>query len=212
VPFLFFPRFFSPKRPLRPNRGLSESWETPSGRARTDPAHENGPDSTVSISITRQINAQFIAKGVKFVLQVGDMTNKGGPSPLRPRRCGSGSLYGGNRVFPMRGNHDLLGGMSKGINNLRINFPQDSGGGPHTFDTYNHGSDFAAKKSLDGDLNGDGFIDNADVAIVTSLRNRPASARPEADFDNDGTITVADARKLVLIEHDKQYSNKNGQR
>jgi len=63
----------------------------------------------------------------------------------------------------------------------------------------NHSSDFAAQRSLDGDLNNDGVIDNRDVAIVTALRNQPASANPAADLDNDGIITLADARKLVLI-------------
>jgi hypothetical protein len=104
----------------------------------TDPADENGQDSTVSLSIIKQINAQFIKKGVKFVIQVGDLTNKGGPVALTTRGTAAQQLYdAGIGFFPMRGNHDLLGGVSKGINNLRINFPQDTGGGTHTFGTEN---------------------------------------------------------------------------
>jgi hypothetical protein len=63
----------------------------------------------------------------------------------------------------------------------------------------NHASQFAAIASADGDQDGDGDVDNADVAIVTALRNQPASAAPAADLDNDGRITVLDARKLALI-------------
>jgi hypothetical protein len=65
----------------------------------------------------------------------------------------------------------------------------------------NHGGDFAIKSSSDGDLDGDGDIDNDDVAIVTSLKNKPADVKPSADLDNDGKITVLDARKLVLIRN-----------
>ena len=46
---------------------------------------------------------------------------------------------------------------------------------------------------------GDGVIDRNDVNIIYSYRNQPADALPEADIDGDGTITVLDARKLMLI-------------
>jgi hypothetical protein len=64
----------------------------------------------------------------------------------------------------------------------------------------NHASDFAVTSSTDGDQNGDGAIDNADILIVNSLRNKSASEAPLADLDNDGKITVFDARKLALIK------------
>lgn len=63
----------------------------------------------------------------------------------------------------------------------------------------NRGGQFAVVPSLDGDLNNDGVIDNKDVALIGTLLNQPASALPGADLDNDGKITGADARKLVLI-------------
>jgi hypothetical protein len=71
----------------------------------------------------------------------------------------------------------------------------------------NHGGEFAIVASSDGnrcdngDQDNDGDVDNADVSIVASLRGKPASAKPSADLDNDGRITVLDARKLTLIRN-----------
>lgn len=65
----------------------------------------------------------------------------------------------------------------------------------------NHASEFAVFQTTDGDLNGDGIVDNADVLIINSLKHQPASVNPAADLDNDGIITVLDARKLVLIKN-----------
>ena len=53
--------------------------------------------------------------------------------------------------------------------------------------------------AVPGDLNFDGIIDRLDVAIITSNRNKPASAYPECDLDGDGKITVLDARKLTTL-------------
>lgn len=65
----------------------------------------------------------------------------------------------------------------------------------------NHGGTFALAPSNDGDQDDDGDVDNADIAIVASLKNKPASIKPSADLDNDGKITVLDARKLALIKN-----------
>ncbi|MCX7725757.1 MAG: metallophosphoesterase [Chitinispirillaceae bacterium] len=62
------------------------------------------------------------------------------------------------------------------------------------------GGILALKKTKDGDLDGDGDIDDSDVDIVLSYRNQPADVFPAADFDNDGKITIIDARKLVLLK------------
>lgn len=62
------------------------------------------------------------------------------------------------------------------------------------------GGIFGIKKTNDGDLDGDGDIDDEDVNIVISYKNQPAEVYPAADFDNDGKITLLDARKLVLLK------------
>ncbi|MEA3458416.1 MAG: hypothetical protein U9R21_07035, partial [Candidatus Thermoplasmatota archaeon] len=49
-----------------------------------------------------------------------------------------------------------------------------------------------------GDLDGDGDIDRNDLNILLGYRDQPASACIACDLDGDGTITVLDARKLVI--------------
>lgn len=51
----------------------------------------------------------------------------------------------------------------------------------------------------DGDVNGDGRVDNKDVNFVLVLRNTPAAGPADPwDLDRDGNITVLDARRMVL--------------
>jgi hypothetical protein len=63
-----------------------------------------------------------------------------------------------------------------------------------------HAGTFAVHASNDGDQDGDNDVDDDDVGIVVSYRNNPASVWPPADLDNDGKITVLDARKAVLLK------------
>lgn len=66
-----------------------------------------------------------------------------------------------------------------------------------------HDGEFAAVKGNDGDQDGDNDVDDNDISLVASLKNQPASVNPSADLDNDGRITILDARKLALIKNDK---------
>ena len=71
----------------------------------TDPAGAN--PSGVAVSIINQINAQMIAKGVKFVVQVGDLTENGNSADEAVRAAAVQTLYdAGIGFFPMRGNHE----------------------------------------------------------------------------------------------------------
>ena len=51
----------------------------------------------------------------------------------------------------------------------------------------------------EGDLDRDDDVDRDDVMIILSHRNQPAQVAPACDLDKDGTITVLDARKCVLL-------------
>ena len=50
-----------------------------------------------------------------------------------------------------------------------------------------------------GDLDGDGDVDRDDISIIKAHRGQPASTCPKCDIDEDGIITVLDARKLVRM-------------
>jgi hypothetical protein len=86
----------------------------------------NNPNG-VSLSIIDQINKQFISKDVKFVIQVGDLTENGQDSDIAVRAAAAEALYSaGIGFFPMRGNHETYAKASNGyaIAAFRTNFPQ----------------------------------------------------------------------------------------
>jgi hypothetical protein len=106
---------------------------------------------TVSVDIINQLNQQFINHGVKFVIQVGDLTDKGNKAPYTVTKVVGGvtSTYAGTATqaldtraifaqplynhgigfFPLRGNHEDL--QSTAVEFVRI-FPQTSGGQQNT--------------------------------------------------------------------------------
>jgi predicted extracellular nuclease len=54
--------------------------------------------------------------------------------------------------------------------------------------------------AVPGDINQDGLVDSTDLNLVTAARNTPANGPDDPrDLDDDGVITVLDARKLVLL-------------
>ncbi|MEI7902167.1 MAG: metallophosphoesterase [bacterium] len=87
-----------------------------------DPA--NNPND-VAVSIINQLNPQFIAAGVKFVVQVGDLTESGQPADLAVRAAAAQPLYNaGIGFFPLRGNHET---SQPGALAFTNNFPQTQG-------------------------------------------------------------------------------------
>jgi hypothetical protein len=94
----------------------------------TDLAGKN--PNGVSASIIQQINRQFINQGVKFVIQVGDLTEDGKDPDIATRALAAEPLYdAGIGFFPMRGNHEYGAGAanSYGIPAVQSNFPQTRG-------------------------------------------------------------------------------------
>ncbi|MCX5910156.1 MAG: metallophosphoesterase, partial [Deltaproteobacteria bacterium] len=95
-------------------------WTVP-----TDPAGQN-PNS-VAVSIVKQIDHQFIKHDVKFVIQVGDLTENGNNADIAIRALAAQELYNaGIGFFPMRGNHETYANPPNnyGIDQFRISFPQ----------------------------------------------------------------------------------------
>jgi len=69
---------------------------------------DDGVDpNSVAVEIIQQINQQFIQQKVKFVIQVGDLCDKGTTAGLCTRAHYSQALYNaGIGFYPLRGNHE----------------------------------------------------------------------------------------------------------
>jgi hypothetical protein len=116
----------------------------------TDPA-ENNP-SGVSVSIIDQIDQQFINKRVKFVIQVGDLTENGNDADVTRRANAAQALYdAGIGFFPMRGNHETYAKPTNGyaITAFQTNFPQTQCLSK-TFGAANCSSPFPVSSNLTG--------------------------------------------------------------
>jgi hypothetical protein len=115
-----------------------------------DPAGQN--PNGVAVSIINQLNQQFVKKGVKFVVQVGDLTENGNNADLAVRAAAAQTLYNnGIGFFPMRGNHETYASPA---NNYAIpaflaDFPQTQGAS-NTFGARN----FSSPVSVSSDLKG----------------------------------------------------------
>ena len=72
-----------------------------------DVADDGQNPNSVAVGIIKQIDPQFINAGVKFVIQVGDLTNNGTNIALDTRNAAAQDLYNaGIGFFPLRGNHE----------------------------------------------------------------------------------------------------------
>jgi hypothetical protein len=116
----------------------------------TDPASQN--PNAVAVSIINQLNQQFIQKRVKFVIQVGDLTENGNDADIEVRATAAQALYNaGIGFFPMRGNHETYAspGNGYGIAAVQANFPQTRGQ-MHTFGATHFSSPTDVSPYLDG--------------------------------------------------------------
>jgi hypothetical protein len=108
--------------------------------------------NAVSVSIVNQINPQFIKAGVKFVVQVGDLTENGNDADLATRAAAAQPLYNaGIGFYPMRGNHETYASPANNfaIPAFQADFPQTRGVG-NTFGARN----FSSPTSVSADLTG----------------------------------------------------------
>lgn len=101
---------------------------------------------TVAVGIINQINQQFIAKDVKFVIQVGDLVDSYSAANMDVRAAAAKPLYNaGIGFFPLRGNHES---SSSAANYVPTVFPQTTGGGGNTVGASNFSSPFTSLNGL----------------------------------------------------------------
>jgi hypothetical protein len=106
-----------------------------------DPSGLN-PNS-VAVSIIDQVDAQFVNHCVKFVLQVGDLTDNGTDAGIQTRALAAQTNLYPHHIgfFPMRGNHETYSPVYNNfsIPAIQTNFPQTRGSGT-TWGAFNFSS------------------------------------------------------------------------
>jgi hypothetical protein len=106
---------------------------------------EDNPN-TVSAALARVVAAELRNKGVKFVIQTGDLTDYAGADSLATRASVARDTYYdfGIGFFPLRGNHETYGYLMNwdplvnlNVPDFKTNFPQTQGEGPNLFGANN---------------------------------------------------------------------------
>jgi hypothetical protein len=97
----------------------------------------NNP-STVALGIMNQILPQFVDKKVKFVVQLGDLTDNGSSAGLDVWNTAAQQLYtNGIGFYPVRGNHEPSAAAAA---RFKLNFPQTQGQGSNVAGATGHRS------------------------------------------------------------------------
>lgn len=166
--------------------GVSSAWaESWKFGVMCDTQWPNSPDNknpNVAVNVINHLNQEFINQGVKFVVQVGDLTDNGSNQSLDIRATFSQALYNaGIGFYPLRGNHESS--KTGAIEFQRI-FPQTQTGvnnqtpanalitntiyGPqaNTNTTYTVGSNFASSSADFAGLTYSFDYDNARFVLL----------------------------------------------
>ena len=122
-----------------------------------DPSGQN--PRTVPVSIIEQVNRQFIDAGVKFVIQVGDLSDDGKEASEEQRVAAARPLINaGIGFFAFRGNHEaqMKNDNGYGAAGFKIRYPQTRDGGFVTRDgkRYRIGTNFSSPLKVSRDLDG----------------------------------------------------------
>jgi hypothetical protein len=121
-----------------------------------DPAGRN--PNTVPLSIIEQVNRQFIEAGVKFVIQVGDLSDDGKEASEEQRVAAARPLIdAGIGFFAFRGNHETYRqDNDHGAPGFKIRYPQTRDGGFATQGgkRYRIGSNFSSPVQVSRELDG----------------------------------------------------------
>ena len=102
--------------------------------------------NSVAVGIINQLNTQFIGAGVKFVVQVGDITDNGNNPALDTRAVAAQALYdAGIGYYPLRGNHES---SQAAATYFQTKFQQTQGQGSYVFGASNFSSPFLQLNGL----------------------------------------------------------------
>jgi len=180
----------------------------------SDTQWPNSPDGKnpngVAVNAINHINQEFIKQGVKFVIEVGDLTDDGTntPSELDQRAISAQALYNaGIGFFPLRGNHEASAAAA--LEFVKV-FPQTQTG--LNGGSFNVGTNFKSPTDLNSSYAGltysfdfanarfvllDTFsipnvscnlLENQQTWIETTLHNRSANTHAFV-FGHKGLIT-----------------------
>ncbi|MBN2039445.1 MAG: metallophosphoesterase [Spirochaetes bacterium] len=164
---------------------------------------EGANPNSVSVSIINKLNQEFINKGVKFVVQVGDLSDGGSDEAIATRAAAAQDLYdAGIGFYAMRGNHESYAPIMYGVYNdegipaMQANFVQNQGVGDKLFDAYDFsspGSDEEGLENMATELNGVsysfnyGYGDNSATFVIFDPWPTVSRQEPLVEFEYGGT-------------------------
>jgi hypothetical protein len=101
-------------------------------------ANDGKNPNSVAVGIINQITPKFVSAGVKFVVQVGDLTDNGSSAAMTERANAAQALYSaGIGFYPLIGNHESSQAAAQQFQQL---YPQTQGNGSNVFGATNFGS------------------------------------------------------------------------
>jgi len=122
---------------------------------------DGGNPGTVAVGIIKQLNEQLIDAKVKFVIQVGDLTDKGDHVGAMEVRAAAAQTLCDNGIafFPFRGNHESSQAAALKLQTL---YPQTVGEGSCVHGATNFSSPLPSLKGLSYSFD----YDNARFVII----------------------------------------------
>lgn len=170
-----------------------------------DPAGEN--PHTVPVSIIEQVNRQFIDAGVKFVIQVGDLSDDGREISEEVRVAAARPLIdAGIGFFAFRGNHEARKKNDNGYGapGFRQRYPQTRDGGFRKADggSFSIGSNFSSPIKISRDLDGLSYSfdcgEGEECARFVIIDNWPLLGRVVANSTHyPSGYTIADQQPWI---------------
>ncbi|NTW55198.1 MAG: metallophosphoesterase [Chlorobaculum sp.] len=176
-----------------------------------DPAGRN--PHTVPVSIIEQVNRQFIDAGVKFVIQVGDLSDDGREVSEEERVVAARPLIdAGIGFFAFRGNHETYRqDNDHGAPGFKIRYQQTCDGGfvTQAGKRYTIGSNFSSPVKVSRDLDGLSYSfdcgDGEERARFVIIDNWQLPGRVVANSTHyPSGYTIADQQPWISERLDKR--------